>query len=233
MRTLRILALAGAAVTLLLAACNNFVPAQTLGNPLGLDGKSVTLNTVSTSGLTPQATHTAVFQGSTTTTIQDPDLSQVPSWASPNGFTTGIDAGSVVLKPGDATTLPSSLTVTRTQFSVSLTDGSGNPNVTWSDDSGASPLQLLTLTRDTCGATAADGCSYTVQAGSDLQGALAQVSLTPSQTSKMWTILSGGSSQDDVSMDATVTATSTDLAVPAGTQMVITLDNSSGTLTFH
>lgn len=235
MRRITGLVLVAAAVALLLSACNNFIPAQTLNNPLGLNGQSLTLNTISTAALGTQATtHTAVFQGSLSTTIQDPDLSQVPGWAHPNGFSTGIDAGSVVLRPGDATTLPSSLTVTRTQVSLGLTDGNGSPSLTWTDDTGATAQQLLTLTRaSSCGATTAAGCTYTVQAGPDLQGALEQVTLTSAQTSTLWTILGGGASQDDVSLDATVTAISTDMAVPSGTQMVITLDDAQGTLTFH
>ncbi len=230
MRTFRTVVIVGA-LGLLVSACSALIPDQTLNNPLGLNNKTINLNSVSTAGLATQAASTTTFSGSTTTTFPDQDLSGVPSWANPNGFTSDISATGVTIKPGDATTLPQTLNVTRITFGLKVTDGSGAPSFNWSYDSGSTPQQILVLTRGTCGPTVADGCTYSVAAGSDLSdvGKLIVVSFSQSQVTTLMDIIGGGTSPNDVTANASVTV---DQALSGAGDMDITLGNATGTLTF-
>lgn len=231
MKRLSMLVLLGSFVALALTACNQFIPPQQLNNPLGLNNQSLTLtNPPTTSSLAPQApANVADFGGSRTFQIQDADLSGVPGWATPHGFSTAIDASGVKLQTSNATTFPASMTVVRTQVSLTVSDPQG-PTVTWTHDTGTTAKQLLLLASSgSCVSTTS--CSYTVKPGSDLNGALENVSLDSSQTGKLWTIIGSGASTDDVSLDVTLTLSSAD-SIPSSS-MVITLDNAKGTLTFH
>jgi len=219
------------ALGLLVSACSALIPDQTLNNPLGLDNKTINLNSVSTTGLTTQAAGTTTFSGSTTATFPDQDLSSKPSWANPNGFTSDVSATSVTIKPGDANSLPPTLHVTRVTFGLKVADGSGTPSLDWSYDSGSTPQQILVLTRGSCGPTSADGCAYSVAAGSDLSdvGKLIVVSFSQSQVTTLMDIIGGGASPNDVTASAGVTV---DQALTGAGEMDITLGNATGTLTF-
>ncbi len=229
MRTFRTVIIVGA-LGLLVSACSALIPDQTLNNPLGLDNQTIALNNVGTAGLAQQATGSTSFSGSTTTHFPDQDLSSKPSWANPNGFTSDIAATSVTIKPGDSTTLPSTLNVTQVTLGLTVTDGSGTPSFNWSYDSGTKS-QILVLTRDTCGATAADGCTYTVAAGSDLSdvGKLIVVSFSQSQVGTLMDIIGKGTSPNDVTANAGVTV---DQALTGVSEMDVTLGNATGTLKF-
>lgn len=231
MKRLSALVLLGAVLALALSACNQFIPPQTVNNPLGLNTQSVTLGNFTALSLAPQATTTkASFQGTKSTTIQDINLSGVPSWAKPNGFQTAVNASSIKLTSSSAVTFPSSMTVSRAQITLKLSDPKSGTSMTWNEDTGATAKQLLLLSSSgSC--TSTTSCSYTVAKGSDLSGALANVSLTSTQTSELWTILTTGSSTNDVSLNVTLTVTSSQ-NIPAST-MVITIDDAKGTLTFH
>ena len=231
MRTFRTVVIVGA-LGLLISACSALIPDQTLNNPLGLNNKTVNLNSVSYAGLSPQVAATSTtFSGSMTTTFPDQDLSSKPSWANPNGFTSDLSATSVTIKPGDATSLPATLNVTRVTFGLNVADGSGTPSFNWSYDSGSTPQQILVLTRGTCGPTVADGCTYSVAAGSDLSdvGKLIVVSFSQSQVTTLMNIIGGGTSPNDVTANASVTV---DQGLTSATDMDITLGNATGTLTF-
>ncbi len=227
MRTFRTVIIVGA-LALLVSACSALIPDQTMNNPLGLDNTTLALNSVSTAALNQQAATSTTFSGSTSTTFPNQDLSSKPSWANPNGFTSDISALGVTIKPGDATTLPQTLHVTRVTLALNVADGSGTPSFTWNYDSGALS-QILVLTRSSCSTTMADGCTYTVQAGSDLNGAFVPVSFTASQVSTMMTIIGGGTSPNDVTADASVTV---DQGLTGVGEMDITLGNATGTLKF-
>lgn len=229
MRTFRTVIVV-AALALLVSACNALIPDQPVTNPLGLNNSTITLNQTSTAGITPQAAASTTFSGSTSSTVKNIDASGIPGWASPSGFTTSISATGVTIKPGTAATLPSTLDVTQVTFGVTVTDGSSKPSVTVDYNSGQQS-QILVLTQSSCGAASADGCSYSVAAGSDLTAAadLIPLSLTPAQVGTLWTIITAGGSPNDVSATAGVTVNA---PLPAGTQMVVKLGNASGTLTF-
>lgn len=228
MRTLRTVMALGV-LAVLISACSALIPDQKMTNPLGLDGTSVTLSQTSVAGIATKAPASTTFSGSTPATFPDQNLSSVPSWATPNGFSTDISATSVTLEPGASGTLPATLDVTEVTFDLKVTDGSGNPSVTWKYDSGAKS-QILVLTQQSCGTTS-QGCTYSVAAGSDLQSAasLIPVSLTPSQVSTLWTIIGKGGSPNDVNASVGVTVNQ---SLPSGTQMVVKLGNASGTLSF-
>ena len=229
MRTFRTVIVV-AALALLVSACSSLIPDQTVTNPLGLNNSKVTLNETSTAGIAPQATGSSTFSGSTSSSIKNIDSSNIPSWANPNGFDTSISATGVTIKPGDSSSLPATLDVTQVTFGATVTDGSGSPKVTVNYDSGTKS-QILVLTRTSCSSTLADGCTYSVAAGSDLQAAadLIPLSLSSSQVNTLWTIITGGSSPNGVSATVGVTVNA---ALPTGTQMVVTLGNASGTLKF-
>lgn len=229
MRTFRTVVIVGA-LGLLVSACSALIPDQTLNNPLGLDQQTIALDSVSTAGLAQQAAGSTAFSGSMNTTFPDQDLSSKPSWANPNGFTSDIAATTVTIKPGDNTTLPPTLNVSRVTFGLAVQDGSGTPSFNWSYDSGTKS-QILVLTRDSCGATAADGCTYKVAKGSDLTDVakLIVVSFSQSQVTDLMTIIGQGTSPNKVTADASVTV---DQALSGVSEMDVTLGNATGTLTF-
>jgi|GEM_PF-5199738 len=233
MRTFRTVVIVGA-LGLLVSACSALIPDQPLNNPLGLNKQTINLNTVSTAGLATQAASTTTFSGSLATSFPDQDLSKKPSWANPNGFTSDISATSVTIKPGDATTLPKTLNVTRVSFGLAVKDGSGAPSFTWSYDSGATPQQILVLTRGTCSTAVADGCTYDVAAGSDLSdvGKLIVVSFSQSQVTTLMDIIGGGTSPNEVTANASVTVDQALAGLTSGGSMDITLGNATGTLKF-
>lgn len=218
-----------AAVGLVLSACNALIPNQQLTNPLGINGTKVTLGSANITGLGTQALHTASFQGSKNNiSLTDPDLSNLPGWVKPNGFKTALSAAGVALT-GTSSTLPQTLDVTEVIIKLTIQDGSGKPTLTWSYDTGQK-TQLLKLTQSTCDTTAGQ-CTYTVAPGTDLSGSLVPVDLSSSDVSTLWTILDGGSTTDNVSIAATIDVAGS-TAVPSGTQMILTVGNETGTLTF-
>ncbi|MEJ2290277.1 MAG: hypothetical protein P8Y05_01020, partial [Deinococcales bacterium] len=198
MRTFRVVIILGA-VGLVLSACNAFIPNQQLTNPLGLNNTKVTLGSTNITGLGTQALHTATFQGTKNTTLTDPDLSSVPGWVKPNGFKSALSAASVALT-GTSSTLPSTLDVTEVIIKLTIQDGSGKPTLNWSYDTGQK-TQLLTLTQTSCDTTT-NQCSYSVAAGTDLNGSLVPVDLSSSDVGTLWTILDGGATTDNVTIDA-------------------------------
>ena len=228
MRTFRTVIVV-AALALLVSACSSLIPDQTLTNPLGLNNKSVALDTVTTAGLAPQAGATSTtFSGSTSSTFQD--VSGIPSWVSASGFQSDLTATSVTINSTAPSTLPASLDVTEFKFDVTAKDGSGSPSLTFNYDSGQK-TQLLKLTQTSCDSTS---CTYSVAAGSDLSGTvdqLVQISLSSGDAQKLLDMVRGGDATNDVSASVALTV-GTALSTTTTTSMDITLKNATATLKF-
>ena len=95
MRIFRIALVVGG-LALVLSACglvNSLVPNQTVSNPLGINGKTVTMKSPALpAGLTTQAPATvASFGGTFSGTFPDLDASKIPGGVKPNGFDADIN----------------------------------------------------------------------------------------------------------------------------------------------
>ena len=234
MRIFRIALVVGG-LALVLSACglvNSLVPNQTVTNPLGIDGSTVTMTAPApTAGLTPQAPGTATsFGGHFSGTFADINASKIPNGVKPNGFDANIDvAATATIATSSPSTLPTSFDVTKVTLGLTVNDGAkagGTPSFTL-----APPYThtgtLLHLTRTTACTTSP--CTYSVSKGPDFGSALIGLALSSSDVNTLWTIVTSGQSTNYASGVIDVQVSN---ALPSDSALTVTLVSKDGTLTF-
>lgn len=233
MRTFRIVA-ALAGLALVLSACglvNSLIPDQQVANPLGINGQQLTLGAVSAPALSPQSPlpPTTTFGGSFSGTFSDIDASNIPSGVAPKSFSADIDVGATATLTTAASSLPASFDVTNVSLTLTVKDGSGTPSFTLTPPYAKSGT-LLVFTQTSCTTTSSGtSCDYAVTAGPDLGNALVALNLSTADVATLWKIVTGGSATNDASGTVTVQVSQ---ALPADTQLTVTLVSKEGTLSF-
>jgi hypothetical protein len=220
-------------LTFVLAACSSLIPDQKVENVFGLDGKSVTLEQVAQSGLTQSELGaqqvSVVYSGALSATFNDLDQ-DLPGGIRPSGISesVGIQANlSVASATANEAAFPTTLSITASQLSFTLTDGSGNPNVSQSFNSSAGLNLVLTKGTCTTGATGTS-CTYTTNAVSAI---LLVAQLVGSNFSTFFDIISGGGEPNTLMGNFSLTLVG-DSLFPADSRMTVVLQTSEGTLTF-
>lgn len=229
MRTFRIVA-AVAGLALVLSACglvNSLIPDQSVTDPLGLNGTSVTMSAPSTPALGAQlVVTTTTLSGAFNGSFGDFDASSIPSGVHPSGFAAPIDvAATASIATATPGSLPTSFSVTGVTLDLTVKDGSGAPSFTLSPPF-SNTGTLLTFTQTAC---TASSCDYSVAAGPDLGSALIALSLSSSDVATLWQIVTGGNATNTAQGSITVTV---DQGLPADSALTVQLVSPTGTLTF-
>jgi hypothetical protein len=221
--------LVAALLAVVLSACSLFIPDQTLTNPLGLDGQQVTLDRVQSPGVAAQVATTTSFQGAFDVTFGDIDASGIPSGISPASLAApmGVAATVTLASPtGVATDFPATVTVTHAGLSATVADGSGSPS--FGADYQADGT-LLVMDKQSCSGAVGTSCSYQVTGGSGVDTLL--LIKIAQDMGTLWTIATTGDATNTLSGTFAVDVSSAS-ALPADTQVTVTLSSPQGTLAF-
>ncbi len=227
-RTVLVAAVPAAVLSLVLSACG-LIPDQTVSNPLGINGKEVTLNRAPGPGIAAQAISTS-FSGAFDVTFNDVDTSGFPSAVTPNALTVPVGVQTIVEVASSTTAaeqFPTTLTVTHAALGANVSDGSGSPTVHVTDSADG---QLLILTQTGCTGTTTITCSYNVTGGSSMDADLFVLRVA-SDISDLWTIVTTGDPSNTLTGTFALDVSS-DTAVPNDATMNVTFTSAEGTLAF-
>ena len=225
--------LSAVAITALLSACgvlNNFLPDQTLDDPLGIDGQEVILEPAGVApAVAPQQTQ-GTWSQSATTSLDDIDTTDIPNWVDP--ATLFVDVGF------EATVTFTSLNaLDGSEFSETFTfDDAAITNLTISDDDSSQTVELPTfstpgdatvrLQKDACTSPPVE-CTYTATSG--LADFVIPIEIAGANMDALYDILTSGSQTNTSSVTLELTATGT---APDDTTITVVIDAPTGTLTF-
>jgi hypothetical protein len=223
-------------LVLLLGACSSLIPDQSVTNPFGLDGKSVTLSQqaqlqesqLKQPGLNAQAL-SATLSGAITASFNDFDQ-DLPGGIRPSGISENLGIGANVQVRsasgvGEAA-FPNTLSVVASQLTFTVKDGSGQPTVTKTFTS-ASGLNLV-INKGTCQVGSGVTCTYTTNAVGTV---LLLLQLVGSDFSTFFDILSEGSEPNTLEGTFSLTV-SGDALFPSDSQVTVVLETTQGTLSF-
>lgn len=218
-------------LVLVLSACASLIPEQSVTNPFGLDGKSVTLSQqaqLRQPGLSAQAL-SATLSGNISATF--PDFNQsLPGGIRPSGISEnlGIEANVGVSSASSTSEadFPSTLSIVASQLTITVKDGSGQPTVNKTLNSG-SGLNLV-INKGSCQVAGGVTCTYTTNAAATV---LLLLQLVGSDFSTFFDILSGGSAPNTLEGTFSLTI-SGDSLFPADSQVTVVLNTTQGTLAF-
>lgn len=216
-------------LTLVLGACSSLIPDQTIGNPFGLDGKTVTLEQAPAAELNAQAVQ-ATYSGSLSSTFPDFEQS-IPGGVSPSGISENLGIETDIrVSSATATSdtvFPDSLTIVASQLSFTVTDGSGTPSLTKTFKSAAG-LSLV-MTKGSCQTTGGVTCTYTLSVPDTV---LLVIQLLGADISTFFNdILDGGGEPNTLTGNFSLTV-SGDTLFPEDSEVTVKLNTTEGTLTF-
>lgn len=217
------------ALAALLSACgvvNSLIPDQEIGNPLGLDGKTVTMTRTSSTGLSTQAGVTYT-DATLSASFADPDLGSLPGGIKPNELVVALAIGPTVEMTGSATaTFPDSVTFSNASLDLTVDDASGD--AAFEDTFDATGLNLV-LTKSSCTADNTAGtqsCSYSTSTSGNASVLLMDIASADFNT--LWKLMTNDASPNTVSGSFSLT---TSAEIPA-TSVTVTLQLPNGTLKF-
>jgi hypothetical protein len=216
----------------LLGACSSLIPDQTIGNPFGLDGKTVTLEEqppALQAGLSAQAV-SATYSGDLSTTFKDFEQA-LPGGVRPSSISEnlGLAAELKVASSSAEAAFPESLTITASSLEFTATDGSGTPTLSQSFNSASGLALVITKKAGSCAlAGTITTCTYTLSTPSTV---LLLLALSGNTFSTFFDILSKGTSSNTLTATFSLIVTG-DALFPSDSQVTVTLKTSQGTLKF-
>ncbi len=186
-----------------LAACG-LIPDQTVNNPFGLDGQSITI----TIGAAPAALITPQATGSGTVTTSFEDISTP---VSPGSISVMIPFAGTATVTASSGPQPPTVTLDSVTLDVTVSDANGSASFT------LSPTVSATLTQTS-------GTNYSIDSLS-VDG-----SLSASEVSQLNSVITGGGT-NTATVTVTVNATSTP-DLPAGSTIAMTFGSTSAIIGF-